>query len=139
MAHFLSDIKKIHPDLKNNTLMVLEGANTLPLDVKRIFIIKGDTDAIRGHHAHRTLTQYFTCVHGECIVTCDDGQQKKEFTLRALGYSLLIPPGIWTKQLYRGNDTVLMVACDAPYDESDYIRDYQDFIYYRSESKEISP
>ena len=45
--------------------------------------------------------------------------------------ALLVPPGIWAEQVYEGDDTVLMVLCDLPYDEADYIRDYTEFLAFR--------
>lgn len=47
-----------------------------------------------------------------------------------MNQALLTPPGIWAEQTYLEKDTTLMVACDALYDEADYIRDYEEFLKY---------
>lgn len=131
MHYSLNDVRCITLKKNSNELIVIEGAQ-LPLSVCRIFIVKGKQGAIRGHHAHRQLTQYLICVHGSCEVTCDDGLRKKIVILNNASQALLLPPGIWAEQKYIGKDTVLIVACDAEYDESDYIRDYADYLQFRN-------
>lgn len=132
MQYTIHDIKLITLPLRNQALTVMESEN-LPLDVKRIFIVKGNEKEIRGRHAHRQVTQYLVCVHGACEVICDDGLQKKTFQLNAANQALLLPPGIWAEQTYLEKDTTLMVACDALYDEADYLRDYDGFLKFRNE------
>lgn len=131
MRYTIQDVKLITLPVRNQAVTVMESAN-LPLDVKRIFIVKGNENEIRGRHAHRQVTQYLVCVHGACEVICDDGEQKKGFQLNAVNQALLLPPGIWAEQTYLEKDTTLMVACDALYDEADYIRDYAEFLQYCS-------
>ena len=130
MHYTVEDVKLIALPVRNQALTVMESSN-LPLDVKRIFVVKGNEKEIRGHHAHRQVTQYLVCVHGACEVICDDGSQKKSFQLNVPNQALLIPPGIWAEQTYLEKDTTLMVACDALYDEADYIRDYDVFLDFQ--------
>jgi len=42
--------------------------------------------------------------------------------------ALLVPPGIWASQIYRREDSVLLVLCDMNYDPKDYVRNYQSFL-----------
>jgi dTDP-4-dehydrorhamnose 3,5-epimerase-like enzyme len=44
---------------------------------------------------------------------------------------LLIPPGIWSEQLYLTENTVLTVLCDRVYEAEDYIREYSIFLKFR--------
>lgn len=133
MTNFIKDLNIIEFPVLDGNLIVAEKTR-LPINVKRFFIVKGQKDIKRGHHAHRQLTQYLICVHGVCEVACDDGESKKIFHLSRVNQALLIPPGIWAEQIYHEKDTVLLVACDAEYDESDYIRDYDEFLQYRSKT-----
>src|SRR3990167_5417735 len=132
MHYTIHDVKFITLPVRNQALTVMESEN-LPLDVKRIFIVKGNENEIRGRHAHQKVMQYLVCVHGACEVICDDGMQKKTFQLNAVNQALLLPPGIWAEQTYLEKDTTLMVACDALYDEADYLRDYDAFLKFRNE------
>lgn len=133
MIAMLSDIKSFELPSRGGNLFFAENTQ-LPLNIKRFFIIKAQSNEKRGHHAHKQLSQYLLCVHGACEVICDDGKNKKTFLLDSPEKALLIPPGIWAEQTYLRKDTTLIVACDAAYDESDYLRDYELFLQYRAES-----
>lgn len=134
MNYFITDVKKILLPMKDQQLVIAEGV-TLPLCVQRFFIITAKKNEQRGQHAHRQLTQYLICLHGSCEVTCDDGKEKKTFLLDRASQGLYIPPGIWAEQWYHQENTILLVACDALYDEKDYIREYDLFLKYRMEKK----
>ncbi|MFC1536578.1 FdtA/QdtA family cupin domain-containing protein [Pseudomonadota bacterium] len=116
-------------------LVAFEENTNLPVGIQRVFVVSGNYGAVRGKHAHKQLTQVLACVHGECKVTCDDGESRREFSLTGINQVLQIPPGIWAEQEYMVEGTVLMVLCDLPYDESDYIRNYQEFLQYREGMK----
>jgi len=116
-------------------LVALEERVDLPIGISRVFVVSGNSGVTRGKHAHKQLTQTMVCVHGACVVECDDGDERKEFVLDGADKVLTVPPGIWAEQMYSGEGTVLMVLCDLPYDESDYIRDYEEFIAFRREQK----
>lgn len=116
----------------NGTLVVAEALRHVPFPIVRIFAVTAvEAGKQRGHHAHRALTQLLICVSGRIEVTVDDGQDRKVIVLDHLAQALLVPPGIWAEQTYGDSDTVLLVLCDQPYDESDYIRDYDEFLAYR--------
>lgn len=78
MHYTVHDVKLITLPVRNQTLTIMESIN-LPLEIKRIFVIKGNKNETRGRHAHRQVTQYLVCVHGACEVICDDGSKKKYF------------------------------------------------------------
>jgi len=116
-------------------LVAFEGQANLPIEIQRVFVVSANAGVTRGKHAHKQLTQVLACVHGECKVICDDGESRREFVLSGINQVLRIPPGIWAEQDYTQEGTVLMVLCDLPYDESDYIRIYDEFLQYRRELK----
>ena len=60
-------------------------------------------------------------------MTCDDGLVVTEHLLDTMATGLLVPPGIWMKEEYMVDDTVLMVLCDRSYEDEDYIRNYLNF------------
>ncbi|MBQ14994.1 MAG: hypothetical protein CMQ17_11440 [Gammaproteobacteria bacterium] len=120
------------PDVRLGTLVVLDEKLGLSVNVRRIFVVAGNPGTTRGKHAHKELTQILVCVHGRCVVVCDDGKARKSVILDAPGTALEIPPGIWCEQIYETDGTVLMVLCDLPFDEEDYIRDYREFLDFRN-------
>jgi len=105
-----------------------EVGREVPFDVKRYFLVFGVSGKeVRGEHAHRTLHQFLVCVHGSCHVVADDGNNRQEFVLDSPALGLHLPPMVWGIQYKYSQDAVLLVLASAPYDPSDYIRDYAEF------------
>jgi dTDP-4-dehydrorhamnose 3,5-epimerase-like enzyme len=111
----------------NGSLYVYESGKHLPFTVNRIFTVIAGIGCIRGEHAHRHCSQILVCISGKIEVICDTGLVKTSHILADAGNGLLIPPGIWAKQIYLTQDAVLMVMCDLVYSEADYIRNYDKF------------
>lgn len=116
---------------ENGDLAVFEGRTVVPFDIRRVFVVSAYGGAVRGQHAHRDCAQLLVVLRGACSVLCDDGERKTTCELGGGGGGLLIPAGIWAEQTYIGNDSLLMVLCDQPYSEAEYIRDYGAFLHYR--------
>lgn len=122
---------KRHAD-RHGFLVGYEAATHFQVDLRRVFVVSGHGGAVRGKHAHKELTQILVCLSGACRVTCDDGEARQEVLLDRPERALVIPPGIWATQHYIEPTNVLMVLCDLPFDEGDYIRDYVKFKAFRS-------
>jgi len=125
-------IKLPHHLEGNGDLIVMEGLTNLPFAIARVFVVRAPEDAIRGQHAHRACTQFLTCPNGSVEVECNDGEQKNIYILDHPNIGLLIPPSIWSQQIYKQKNSVLTVLCDRPYEEDDYIREYSDYLNYRN-------
>ena len=82
----------------------------------------------RGGHAHRQLFQMIVAVSGSFSVTLDDGTVKRTFLLNRPYKGLLVVPGIWRTLDDFSSGAVCMVLASEGYDETDYIRDYADFL-----------
>ncbi len=106
-----------------------EFARHVPIEVKRYFLVFGvSSEEIRGEHAHRTLHQFFLCVHGKCHVVADDGVDREEFVLDSPNLAIHLPPMVWGMQYKYSADAVLLVLASDYYDAADYIRDYSEFV-----------
>jgi acetyltransferase-like isoleucine patch superfamily enzyme/dTDP-4-dehydrorhamnose 3,5-epimerase-like enzyme len=115
-------------DDMRGALTFAETYKEIPFEVKRIFLVYAvPSREIRGEHAHRTLHQFLICVHGSCSVIADDGKARREFRLDAPSRGLYLPPLVWGIQYKHSEDCVLLVLASAPYDASDYIREYSEF------------
>jgi UDP-2-acetamido-3-amino-2,3-dideoxy-glucuronate N-acetyltransferase len=112
------------------TLTVFPDGGGLGLDmpIRRVFAVSGvPAGAVRGNHAHRWCTQAVVCLQGSVSIALDDAQRTTTMKLDAPGSGISIPPGIWNKLTFQGPDTVVIVFCDQPYDEADYLRDRAEF------------
>lgn len=113
-------------------LVALEENKNIPFSVKRVYFMYDTLEGVvRGKHAHKKLHQILFCVAGACTVSLDDGKEKVEVRLDQPSRGLLIGPGIWREMYDFTPGAVLMVLASEYYDESDYIRDYQEFLMSR--------
>ena len=112
----------------NGDLDVAEGENSvIPFSIKRIFNVRQQKGDIRGKHAHRHCSQLLICTNGAVEVKCNDISTTEIYVLDKPNFGLFIPPGIWADQKYIENNTILTVLCDRPFEEADYLRNYNDF------------
>ena len=110
------------------TLSFFEGERDLPFAIKRIYYIHGVSKGMqRGGHAHKKLRQILWCPYGSILIKLDDGTEKAEVRLDDPTLGLLVEHNIWREMIWEQTDSVLCVAADAWYDETDYIRDYEEF------------
>jgi dTDP-4-dehydrorhamnose 3,5-epimerase-like enzyme len=114
---------------ERGSLVALEGGKVVPFDIKRVYYIFDTKEGVsRGFHAHRNLKQVAVCVTGSCRFVLDNGKQKEEVVLDSATKGLLINDLTWREMYDFSPDCVLMVLASEYYDESDYIRDYQEFL-----------
>lgn len=113
-------------------LNVMEFEKLLPFPVMRMFYTYnvGSTD-VRGEHAHKVCEQFLVAVHGSLNVIVDDGERRDEFVLDSPSRGLHLPAGCWGIEYKHSVDCVLLVLASRPYENDDYIRDYNQFIRYK--------
>ncbi|MCI3204947.1 MULTISPECIES: FdtA/QdtA family cupin domain-containing protein [Pandoraea] len=110
-------------------LIALEDQRNVPFEIKRVYYLFGTKEGIkRGMHAHRNLRQMVIAVRGQCRFLLDDGSERVELFLDNPAQGLLIESMMWREMYDFSPDCVLMVLANAHYDESDYIRDYKEFL-----------
>jgi len=113
---------------ERGSLGVIESERHVPFEVKRVYYIYGTKEGVeRGFHAHKALQQFAVAVAGSCEMVLDDVGTTEVVTLDAPEFGVLIRPGIWHYMKNFSADCVLLVFADAHYDESDYIRSYEEF------------
>jgi len=100
----------------------------VPFEIQRVYYIYRTASGVsRGFHAHKALKQVAICVAGSCRMVLDDGRTREETWLDCPTRGLLIDSMIWREMHDFSDDCVLLVLASEHYDESDYIRDYDDF------------
>lgn len=128
------------PEHKNHTgaLTVLEGGQHIPFDIARVYYIYEVPEGeIRGHHAHKTLQQYLICLQGTCEIMLDDGKQQRTICLTKPNRGLFVGVNMWRTMKFQEN-AILLVLASAPYEEEDYIRQYEGFLQYLQEQEGMS-
>ncbi len=126
------DIKLVqlqsHGD-ERGSLVSLEEEKNIPFTIKRIYyMFDTQTGVHRGYHAHRELKQIAIALKGSCRFLLDDGNEKIEVLLDNPAQGLYIESFIWREIFDFSSDCVLVVVANDLYNESDYVRDYDEFI-----------
>ena len=126
---------QIHGD-ERGQLIALENEKEIPFTVKRVYYMYDTLEGVRrGFHAHKKLKQILICTSGSCKIHLDDGKETAEVTLNKPYEGLFIESNLWREMYDFSKDAVLMVLASELYDESDYIRNYDEFLKYVKEDK----
>ncbi len=124
-------LNKIHNNAGNIT--VIESDINVPFAIKRayyLYDVPGGES--RGGHAHKQLYQLIVAASGSFDVLLDDGINKKIVKLNRPNYGLLVVPGMWRELFEFSSGAICLVLTSHIYDESDYIRDYDEFVNLKS-------
>lgn len=126
METTIIDIPKIENNLGN--IAVIE-KSTIPFEIKRVYYLFDiPSTAIRGGHAHKKLQQVLIAISGSFDVVLSDGESQKKVTLNKPDRGLLIENNTWRELENFSSGAVCLVIASNEYDESDYIRNYDDFL-----------
>jgi len=123
-------------DEKEQGILRVFESDNIPFVVKRVFsVVNAQGGSKRGQHAHKKCNQLICCVAGEINLRCDDGNTQIETLLNPSNEAVLVPGGVWAEQDYVKDNSVIIVFCDQPYDEKDYIRDYNEYLIWINNKK----
>jgi len=110
-------------------LTFIENGHHIPFEIKRVYYLYDvPGGATRAGHAHKTLHQFLIAMSGSFDVTLDDGYERTKFQLNRSYYGLYIPPMIWREIDNFSSGSVCLALASDFFDESDYYRDYEEFL-----------
>lgn len=113
------------------TLTVIEKEKMLPFEVRRIYYIaEAPSCQVRGHHAHRALKRILFCPIGSCDLILDDGTERITIHINRSDEGIYIYEPLWLEFTGFSSDCVVVSLASEEYDESDYIRDYGEFLKF---------
>ena len=121
------DLPKISDPRGNLTFF--EESRHIPFNIRRIYYlydVPGGSE--RGGHAHKNLHQFMIAISGSFDVLLDDGTEKKRIRLDRPYNGLYICPMMWRELDNFSSGSVCLVVASEFFDESDYFRDYSEFI-----------
>lgn len=123
----LVDLPRINDQRGNLTF--IEGGRHIEFDIQRVYYlydVPGGSE--RGGHAHKGLRQLIIAMSGSFDVHLDDGRSKKTVHLNRSYVGLYVCPMIWRELDNFSSGSVCMVLASSRYDESDYFRNYDEFL-----------
>ena len=111
-------------------LVVVEGHQDIPFDIKRIFYIYGsDKEVVRGQHANRKSEFVLINVAGTSKVKVKDGKGNEAiYSLNRPHTGIYLPKLVWKDMYDFSEDSVLLVLASEHYDPEEYIRNYDEFV-----------
>lgn len=116
------------------SLVVLENNQHLPFAVRRIYYLYDvPFGSERGGHAHMELKQYLVALSGSFTVIVDDGTKRNEIFMNNPSEALYIRSGIWREINNFSSGSICLVLASKEFTESDYIRDYQNYLKFVAE------
>lgn len=125
----LIDLPKIYDP--RGSLTVVEQFKNVPFDIKRVYwtydIPGGES---RGSHAHKKCQSFIVAVSGSFTVRLDDGEKHETYHLNHPYQGLLVSTGVWRTLEDFSSGAVCLALASEPYDEDDYIREYDEFLEY---------
>lgn len=86
----------------------------------------------RGTHGHKMLEQIFICLKGNFNLTVTDGSSTDKVQVLGLNMGYYLPAGVWRELSEFSQDAVCLVLASLPYEESDYINHFEEFLKWRN-------
>ncbi len=113
---------------RRGNLSFVEGQNHIPFDIKRAYwIYDVPGGAQRGGHAFKAQHEFIIAMSGSFDVIINNGNQQYSFNLNRSYFGLYVPAGLWRHMENFSTNSLALVLASTKYDESDYIREYNDF------------
>tara|TARA_B100001057_G_C22727345_1_gene902254 strand:+ start:137 stop:532 length:396 start_codon:yes stop_codon:yes gene_type:complete len=114
---------------KSGTLIPFSLKKDIPFKTKRIFIIYGNKNFVRGNHAHHKCKQFLVPIFGSMKIEYENKSGKNQIDIDyKKKRGILLLEKTWCKIKFKTNQCILMVFCDREYEFSDYIEDYKEFL-----------
>lgn len=114
---------------ERGNLVVVEGDQDIPFEIKRVFYIYGSDDkVVRGQHANRNSQFVLINVSGTSKVRVDNGFEEEIIELNRPRMGLYLSTMLWKDMYDFSEDSVLLVLTNTHYDGKEYIRDYEEYL-----------
>lgn len=113
-------------------LSFIEELKHIPFKIERTYwIYDVPGGQVRGGHAFKVQQELIVALSGSFDVVVDDGKVKQTFSLNRSYYGLYLPAGLWRQMQNFSTNSLALVLSSTPFDENDYIRDYNEFLSSR--------
>ena len=110
-------------------LTVAQSMDHIPFNVSRVYwVYDVPAGESRGGHAHKQCREFIVAASGSFTVTLDDGFTQTSYHLNHPWQGLYVETGVWRTLNDFSSGAVCLVLASDPFEEDDYIRDYNDFL-----------
>lgn len=126
MNYTIINLPKFLDDRGN--LSFVEQEKHIPFKIARsywIYDVPGGQ--VRGGHAYKENQEFIIALSGSFDIILDDGKESKTISLNRSYFGLYIPKGMWRQMRNFSTNSLALVLASTPFDENDYIYDYDQF------------
>ena len=126
-----------HYRLSDGTVTVAQNSDVIPFAIARIYYIYDiPSGSERGGHSHHHEQRLLVAASGCFDVKVCDGRRWRTFTLRDPHEALYIPSGLWRTLENFSAGSVAPALSSTKYDETDYVRDFDEFVRLKTQGNE---
>lgn len=126
-THYIFYLKDLGDE--RGGLAVITSGIEIPFEIKRVFYNFNTKKGVeRGGHANIRSSFVFISLSGSCLIEVDDGTDKYEYLLDEPTKALFVGKGIWKTMKGFSSNNVLLILSDCAYDETEYIKDYDEYL-----------
>lgn len=128
---------KLHSD-EYGKLTAIEGGIDVPFNIKRVYYIYDVQSSLtRGFHSHKNLHQVLVALGGSVKIRLKTPSSEQVVELSDPSEGLYIGPHVWREMFdFSPGSTLLVLASDI-YNESDYIRDFNEYTHQNPLERKI--
>jgi len=134
MEPHIVSLPKIFDDRGN--LSFMQQHDQVPFEIKRtfwVYDVPGGEE--RGSHAFRKTEMILVALSGSFDVRLHNGVSEQLFSLNRSYYALYIPRLCWRTLCNFSTNSFALALASTPYDEADYIRDFNEFCQAKNNAK----
>lgn len=109
-------------------LSFFENGAQIPFTIKRTYwIYDVPGGEVRGGHAFKESNEFIIALSGSFDVVLNDGKIENKYNLNRSYNGLIVPNLKWRRLENFSTNSLALIVSSITYNESDYIRDFDDF------------
>ena len=125
---------------QRGNLSFFENDAQLPFEIKRVhWIYDVPGGEIRGAHAFREQEEFIVALSGSFDVVLHDGVEERKYQLNRSYRGIYVPRMTWRRLENFSTNSLCLVLSSTRYEEADYIRDFDEFVFLAGREKSFSP
>lgn len=114
-------------DYRGNLTFIDEEIH-IPFNIKRVYwIYDVPGGEHRGGHAFEETEELIVALSGSFDVVLHDGEKEYSYSLNRSYFGVLVPKMIWRVMENFSTNSLALIIASTDYNESDYIRDFEEF------------
>ena len=114
---------------ERGNLSFIEGNGHIPFTIERVYwIYDVPGGEFRGSHAFRQQEEFIVALSGSFDVVLHDGINERKYQLNRSYKGIYVPRMMWRRLENFSTNSLCLVLSSTRYDESDYIRDFKEFL-----------